>query len=105
MKRRSELLLVAIAYAGFVASGVPTGMLGVAWPSVGETFALPLDALGVLLVAEMIGNLLISFFGGPLISRIGVGRVLLLSALARGLGALGYGLAPTWWLMAVWRSS
>ena len=99
MKRRSELLLVAIAYAGFVASGMPTGMLGVAWPSIGETFTLPLDALGLLLVTEMVGNLLISFCGGPLISRIGVGWVLLLSALARCLGALGYGLAPTWWLM------
>ncbi len=101
MRRRSELLIVAIAYAGFAASGVPTGMLGVAWPSVRETFALSLDALGLLLLTEMVGNLLVSFCGGPLISRIGVGRVLLLSALARGLGALGYGLAPSWWLMVV----
>jgi fucose permease len=101
VKRRSELLLVAVAYAGFVASGVPTGMLGVVWPSIGETFSLPLDALGLLLVTEMIGNLLISFFGGPLISKIGVGRVLLLSALARGLGAWGYSLSPAWWLMVV----
>ncbi len=101
MKRQSELLLVAIAYAGFVASGLSIGMMGVAWPSIRQTFALPLDALGLLLVAEMVGNLLACFYGGPLISRIGVGRVLLLSALARGLGSLGYGLAPTWWLMVV----
>jgi fucose permease len=99
VKRRSELLLVAIAYAGFAASGLSIGILGVAWPSVRETFALPLDALGVLLFTEMAGNLLISFYSGPLISRIGVGWVLLLSALARGLGALGYGLAPAWWMM------
>jgi fucose permease len=101
VRRRSELLLVTIAYTGFVASGVPTGMMGVAWPSVRQTFALPLDALGLLLLTEMIGNLLISLCGGPLIFRIGVGRVLLLSAFARGLGAIGYGLAPTWWLMVV----
>jgi fucose permease len=99
VKRRSELLIVAIAYAGFVASGLSIGMMGVAWSSVRETFALRLDALGLLLVTEMVGNLLASFCGGSLISRIGVGRVLLLSALARGLGSLGYGLAPAWWLM------
>jgi fucose permease len=99
VKRRSELLLVAVSYASFVASGLSTGMLGVAWPSVRETFALSLDALGLLLLTEMVGNLLVSFCGGPLISRIGVGWMLLLSALARGLGALGYGLAPAWWLM------
>jgi fucose permease len=99
VKRRSELLLVAIAYAGFAASGMATGMMGVAWPSVRQTFALPLDALGLLLVTEMVGNLLVSFCSGPLIPKVGIGWVLLLSALARCLGALGYGLAPTWWLM------
>jgi fucose permease len=99
VKRQSELLIVAIAYAGFVASGLSIGMMGVAWPSVRQTFALSLDALGLLLITEMVGNLLASFCGGTLISRIGVGRVLLLSALARGLGSLGYGLAPAWWLM------
>ncbi|MBN1815098.1 MAG: MFS transporter [Anaerolineae bacterium] len=101
MKRRSESLLVTIAYAGFVASGLSIGMIGVAWPSVRETFALRLDAVGLLLFTEMIGNLLACFCGGLLISKLGVGRVLLLSALARGLGSLGYGLAPTWWLMVV----
>jgi fucose permease len=101
VKRRPESLLVTIAYAGFVASGVVTGMLGVAWPSVRETFALPIDALGLLLVTEMVGNLLVSLCGGPLIAKFGVGWVLLLSALARGFGALSYGLAPTWWLMVV----
>jgi fucose permease len=99
MKRR--VLLIIIAYAGFVASGMPTGMMGRAWPSVSGTFALSLDALGWLFLTEMIGTLLISFCGGPLISKIGVGWVLLLSALARGLGAFGYGLAPSWWLMVV----
>jgi fucose permease len=101
VKRRSELLLVTVSYASFVASGLSTAMLGVAWPSIRETFTLSLDALGLLLLTEMVGNLLVSFCGGPLISRIGVGRVLLLSALARGLGALGYGLAPSWWLMVM----
>jgi fucose permease len=99
VRRRSALLPVTIAYAGFAASGLSTSMLGVAWPSVRETFALPLDALGLLLAAEMAGNLLVSFCGGSLIAQIGVGRVLLLGALARGLGSLGYGLAPAWWPM------
>ena len=94
MKQRPESLLVAIAYTGFVASGVVTGMLGVAWPSIRETFVLPIDALGLLLVTEMAGNLLVSFCGGWLIAKLGAGWVLLLSVLARGLGALGYGLAP-----------
>jgi fucose permease len=99
--KREKLLLVAIAYLTFVAQGLPAGMIGVAWPSVRETFALPLDAVGLLLVADMVGNLLASFCGGALIARIGVGRLLLLSVAARGMALLGYGLAPAWWLVVL----
>ncbi|MFN2272290.1 MAG: MFS transporter [Anaerolineae bacterium] len=99
MKR--EKLLVIIAYLTFVVQGLPAGMIGVAWPSVRETFALSLDAIGLLLVAEMVGNLLASFCGGALVARIGVGRLLLLSVAARGGALLGYGMAPAWWLIVM----
>jgi fucose permease len=47
----------------------------------------------------MIGYLLASFFSGPVVARIGVGRLLLASAVLRVIGLLGYGLAPFWWLV------
>ena len=99
MKR--EKLFITIAYLTFVVQGLPAGMIGVAWPSVRETFALPLDAVGLLLVAETVGNLLTSFCGGALVARIGVGRLLLLSVAARGVALLGYGMAPAWWLIVM----
>jgi fucose permease len=98
---KREKLLVIIAYLTFVVQGLPAGMIGVAWPSVRETFALSLDAIGLLLVAEMVGNLLASFCGGALVARIGVGRLLLLSVAARGGALLGYGMASAWWLIVM----
>jgi hypothetical protein len=47
-RRRSGLLLVGLAYLGFVSIGLPDGLLGVAWPSIRAYFDLPLDALGAL---------------------------------------------------------
>lgn len=99
MKRKSQLLLVGTAYLSFIGLGLSGAMLGVAWPSMRETFSLPLDRLGILLVAGMIGGLLASSFNGPLISRIGVGRLLLISAILKVVGLLGYSVAPAWWMI------
>jgi fucose permease len=101
MNRKSQLLLVVIAYSSFIGLGLTGAMLGVAWPSMRETFALPLDRVGILLVTGMIGGLLASSCSGPLISRIGVGRFLLVSAILSAVGLLGYGLAPSWWAIVL----
>jgi fucose permease len=99
LKNKSQLLLVGIAYLSFIGLGLSGAMLGVAWPSMRETFVLSLDKVGVLFVAEMIGYLLASSYSGPLISRIGVGKLLLVSTILRGAGLLGYGLTPVWWVV------
>jgi fucose permease len=99
--KRKEFLLVGIAYCSFIGLGLPGAMLGVAWPSMRVSFDLPLDGVGAFLIAEMIGYLLASSYSGPLISRIGVGKLLLASAILRVIGLLGIGLAPAWWLVVL----
>jgi len=83
----------------FVVLGLPGGILGVAWPSIRTSFALSLDAVGALLVAHTLGYLLSSFNNGRIISRLGIGSFLLVSAMIGGLGLVGYALAPAWWVM------
>ena len=97
--KREKLLLVIIAYLSFVGLGLSGAMLGVAWPSMRATFSLPLDRLGTLLVAGMIGGLVASSFSGPLVSRIGVGRLLLSSAILEVVGLFGCSVAPAWWVI------
>jgi MFS family permease len=74
---RPVALLRVIAFVAFVSLGLPDGVLGVAWPSICRTFALPLSQLGVLLSAAAAGYLASSFASGWLVARIGVGRLLL----------------------------
>ncbi|MBL8056280.1 MAG: MFS transporter [Anaerolineales bacterium] len=80
---------------------MPDGLLGVAWPSIRHSFAIPLDAAGLLLAASVTGYMTSSFSSGPLIARLGVGRVLAVSCLLTGAGLLGYTLVPAWWLMVL----
>jgi fucose permease len=97
--RRRIALLLALAYAAFISLGLPDGLTGVAWPSIRATFGLPLDALGALISTSTIGYLASSFSSGRILSRIGVGWLLVLSCLATALSLLGYGLSPLWVVM------
>jgi fucose permease len=88
--------LQLIALFAFLSLGLPDGVLGVAWPSLRRTFALPMSQLGVLLWAAALGYLGSSVASGALVARLGLGRVLVASSAAAAASALGYALAPHW---------
>ena len=91
--------VVILAFLGFVSLGLPDGLLSVAWPSIRATFALPLDALGALLISGTSGYLLASFNAGRLLRHLPIGTLLGLSAAATAVALIGYALTPSWPLM------
>ena len=101
VKQQSKLGLIILAYVAFIALGMPDGLLGVAWPSIRIRFSIPLDAIGMLLTAAMTGYMTSSFLSGPVVTRIGVGRVLAASCAMTGLALVGYTLVPEWWMMVL----
>jgi len=101
MKRETHVLLIGIAYAGFIVLGMSGGLLGVAWPSIRDSFGLSLDAVGTLMIAATAGYLLSSFSTGSVLSRVGVGTLLMVSSVVAGVGLLGYSLAPAWRAMVL----
>jgi fucose permease len=93
---RPRVGLVLLAFTAFISLGMPNGLLGVAWPSMRGDFALPLDAMGVLLMAVTSGYLFSSFFSGQVVTRLGVGGTLAAACFATGGAMLGYTLVPVW---------
>jgi MFS family permease len=81
----------------FIALGLPDGMLGTAWPSVRRSFHVPLEDLGVVLVAGTIGSVAVSSVVGLVIARIGVARTVMLGGAVAALGALGLIASPAFW--------
>jgi fucose permease len=82
--------LLALAYFGFISLGLPDGLLGVAWPSMARDFGVPLDALGFLTVAGMIGYFVSSVAAGFVLGRVGVGWLLAISTVLASLALTGY---------------
>lgn len=99
MVHRAPPLLVVVAFVAFISLGLPDAVLGVAWPSIRQTFHLSLSRLGELLATSMVGYLLSSATSGPVVRRVGVGRLLLGSSALMVLSLVGYATAPTWWVM------
>jgi len=91
---RTKALL--LAYLAFIMLGLPVGLLGVAWPTLRADFALPLEALGLLLITSTVGYILASFFIARLINRFGIGSLLIWAGLASAAALFGYPLAPAW---------
>jgi MFS family permease len=87
-------MLLVIALLAFVSLGLPDGVLGVAWPSIGRSFGLPPSQLGSLLASSMVGYLVSSFSSGALVARLGVGRLLLWSSVLMVVNSFAYALAP-----------
>lgn len=94
-------LLLLLAYLGFVSLGLPDATLGLIWPSLRGTFALPQSAMGLVLVAGSSGYMLASLSAGTWIRRLGVGNLLALSTLAMTFALSGYSLTPVWPLFLV----
>ncbi|MBN1582833.1 MAG: MFS transporter [Anaerolineae bacterium] len=96
MEKKSDNVLVGIAFLTFIGFGLNAGLMGVTWPSMRDTFGVGDDAYGVLTIASMIGSLVITFYSGTLIERFGTGILLLLSCVIGGLGFLGHAVVGTW---------
>src|SRR3989442_448836 len=85
-----------VAFGGFVILGLPTGMLGVAWPSIRGELDAPLAGLGLVLAAMTLTEFGSSALSGIVRQRFGTLALLLLpTALAAG-GLLLFTLAQTW---------
>ena len=96
---RSDNLLVSISFFAFLTIGLTAGLMGVAWPSMRDTYGLGDAALGALMLLTMFGSLSVTSTIGRLVKRFGVGTLLTVGGLIGGLGYLGVALAPSWWFL------
>jgi fucose permease len=95
-RSRPALLLIVLAYVGFVSLGLPDAVIGVAWPSVRDTFRLPQGAAGQVFVASGLGYFVTSFLSGQLSHLLGIGLLLAASTALVAAAMLGFAFSPAW---------
>ena len=87
---------IVLCYLIFVAIGIASGLLNIAWTYMQSTFGVSHDSLAALAPSAMLGGLIAAFLSGSLIGRFSLGPVLLAAMALAGLGMLGYAIAPFW---------
>lgn len=91
---------VILSFLAFITIGSSAGLIGVAFPSIRAEFGLPLDAIGVILLAATTGHLTTSSVSGAIQSRFGVGGMVALGGLLLSIGLIGFTLVTVWALPA-----
>jgi fucose permease len=87
----------AIAFLGLVLLGLPTGMLGIAWPSMRASLDAPFAGLGLLVAAMTVAQFAASAASGLLRERLGTIALLLASVAAASAGLAIFASASGWW--------
>jgi fucose permease len=94
MAHRPGLLLIVLAYVGFVSLGLPDAVIGVAWPSVRDRFGLTQAAAGFVFAASGLGYFATSFLAGRLARGLGIGLLLAASTGLVAAAMFGFAAAP-----------
>jgi len=87
----------AIAFIGLIFLGLPTGMLGVAWPSMRASLDAPFAGLGLLVAAMAVAQFVASAASGLLRERLGTIALLLVAVAAAAGGLAIFAIATGWW--------
>jgi fucose permease len=87
----------AIAFVGLVLLGLPTGMLGIAWPSMRASLDAPFAGLGLLFAAMTVPQFAASVASGLLRERIGTIALILASVASAAAGLAIFAIASGWW--------
>lgn len=93
--------LLVVAFVAFVVLGLHDGLLGTAWPSIQSEFSRPVDDLGVLVAALVVGYGTSSWVSGGLSRRWGTGTMLVAAFAIFSAAGLVYATAPVWPVVVV----
>ncbi len=89
--------LLFVIYFAFFSMGLPDTLLGAAWPSMRNSFDVPLSYAGIIsiivTICIIISSLSVSWLG----RRIRISRVVIISGILSALSMLGYAQASSIW--------
>lgn len=98
-QKASVSFLMLVTFLAFISIGFPDAILGVAWPSMRDTFDRRLSDVGFILFASGSGYFLSGILAGRAIEWLGVGRLLAVSTALVAAGLFGYASTPIFWLL------
>jgi len=95
-------MLLIILYLAFIGLGLPSALLGAAWPVMQAQLGAPVHYAGIIAMLISVGMIFSVLMADKLTKKIRPGLVAALGVLLMAMSLLGYALADSLWLMCLW---
>ena len=86
-------LLLAVIYLAFISLGLPDSMLGSAWPTIYESFGVPISYMGFISTIISVSTIISSLFNDRLVAKLGTRKVTGISILLTAIALFGFSLS------------
>ncbi len=95
-------LLLAVIYLAFISLGLPDSLLGSAWPTMYQEFAVPVSSSGIVFMIIAAGTIVSSLQSDRLTKRFGAGKVTAFSVLLTATALFGFSISPSFVILCLW---
>lgn len=102
MRRKMFHLLLTIIYISFISLGLPDGLLGAAWPTMGPQLNAPVSYAGVIAMIISVGTIASSLMSDRLTYRLGCGKVTAISVAMTAAALFGFSFCDSFWQLCLW---
>lgn len=94
-------VLLAVIYFAFVSLGLPDGLLGAAWPTMGPALGVPVSWAGGISTVISLGTIVSALMSDRMTLRFGVGRVTACSVATTAVALMGFSWSSAYWMLLV----
>ena len=95
-------LLLIIIYLSFISLGLPDGLLGAAWPTMGPELGAPVSHAGIIAMIISVGTISSSLLSDRLTYYLGCGKVTAMSVGMTAAALFGFSFCDSFWQLCLW---
>lgn len=96
------LLLLSLIYLAFISLGLPDSLLGAAWPTMQESYQVPISYMGIISMIISGGTICSSLLSERLTHRFGTKYVTVFSVFLTAVALFGFSLSNSFWFLCIW---
>ena len=95
-------LLLAIIYISFISLGLPSALLGSAWPAMQPQLDVPTHYMGIITMIMATGTIISSLLSDKLTKKWGVGLLNTISVCLTAISLIGFSFSGSFLLLCLW---
>ena len=94
-------ILLIFIYIAFISLGLPDAVLGAAWPTMVQSFQVPISYAGIITTFIAMGTTTSAIFSGKIVHYLGTGKTVWISVFLTAVALFGFSISTKFWHLIV----